>query len=552
MEIVKQEKANNVLKIVVKNIKSQIILDKNQLESNELLYVIKYIDSKMAFYAPNYENSKEYNTRNASGERLWDGKIHLLNPNFYTKYFLEPLEFYTGKINDVIILLYHYGYKVKIEDERFWHKKGELVLEWNKKYEPFDYQEDAVDRAVKEGRGILCLATSAGKTNIGARIIYKLAIKPCVFFVTTKDLMYQAKERFESLLNTEVGIIGDGECNIKDINICMVQTCFIAFGLEEEYKKQLKKFDSESFIEKDKKLEENKYVFIRDLIRSAKMLIFDEAHHIASETCRTVLEFAENATYRFALGATIERDDGLEKLIEALFGRYIINIPLSDLIKRGKALAPEIIIMPVNTDLGLCENYSAEYKTYITENKVRNNMIAELAIGCAQAGKTTLCLVKMIPHGEDILRLVREKAEEKGIDPEKIVFFHGKVKNRQEIIDKTKNKEILCMIATSVADEGLDIQSLEILIMAGGGKSKVKIIQRVGRIVRIDYSRPLGEKKPVVFDFREHRKAKYLRRHCNIRQEIYKKESEFIIRDLEKIKSASKPIKNTSWEHNEI
>lgn len=900
------------LEIEVNNVNSRILYNP-KLYNDYLIYCFKVIDNKLSFYLPNYENNADYNTILPDGSRKWDGKIHLFNPYPYTKYNLAPFEFSTGKIYEIITFLYQFGYKVKLIEKRVWHPKNQINWDWNEDYMPFDYQEEAAQAAVKEGRGIIQVGTGGGKciasqsiiflhnvgmieigqinndnlspkeseekklfvytpltknkkdvsshiyrdgeslsyeiytscgynicgtpnhkikivnnngnidwksledikigdyvvinknqqifgkdndislkdayfyglninsinktipssilrskkeiiaafirglyekngwigkekskptiniaisskklidqlhvvllnfgiisskklkhstsvdsyiltiykdfipqfmneigldqdykethkelfnlknieinsnknlipnqqnilrgiidllkkelgalnakrifdsspikkntfrswlngkrtpsrnlftvfnrwlkslnykslddhikhidfltsdnfyydkvktknqtisdnydfvipnshsfvangfinhnTNIGALIAQKLGVAPILFFVTTKELLEQAKDRFESLLGVEVGIIGDGECEIRDINICTIQTCFMAFGKEEEYRKQLKSLGGEFAPEEEGQLSEDKYEAIRQLVKGAKAVIFDEIHHAASDTCKTILELCENASYRYGLGATVQRDDGMEKVIEGLFGKYLCNISISFLIERGRALAPDIYIIPIETQLGLCENYQAEYKTYIVENQVRNDIISSIVADCVLAGKSTLCLVKFIPHGENLLQLIREKVKSGGGDPNKVDFLHGKIKKnkRKEIVKQMRDGEMLALVATSVADEGLDIPRLEILVLACGGKSKVKTIQRPGRVVRKFAGNP--NKSPVVYDFKEPRQAKYLRKHSIIRKSIYETEPAFRVHDL-----TFKSITKNSWE----
>lgn len=529
-----------ILKIEVNNVKSRILYD-SEIYNDYFIYCLDLIDKALSFHVPNYENNKDYNTILPDGTRKWDGKIHLFNPYPHTKYYLQPFEFLTGKIYEVITMLYQMGYKIELIDHRIWYPRDENKWVWNDNFPPYQYQEDTANIAVKEGRGIILAATSSGKTNIAARIIQKIGLSPTLFFVTTRELLEQAKERIESLLGVEVGKVGDGHCNIKDITICTIQTCFMAFGRQDEYKKQLKTLGSEFSVEKEKEIPKDKYQQIQELIKEAKTIIMDEAHHAASDTCKIILDLCEKATYRFGLSATVKRDDGMEKVIEGLFGKYLSNISISYIIERGQALAPEIYLLPVETPLGLCENYQSEYKAYITENKIRNEMIAQIAAECVLAGKSTLVLVKFIPHGENLRELIKEKVESMGGKSEDVIFMHGKMKDklRTETMQKLKNKEIKCCIATSLADEGLDVPCLEILIMAVGGKSFTKTIQRVGRVVRKDKKNP--NKVPVVFDFIEDRQAKFLRKHSIIRKKIYESEPAFKVIDLRK------NIKKQSW-----
>jgi superfamily II DNA or RNA helicase len=65
---------------------------------------------------------------------------------------------------------------------------------------------------------------------------------------------------------------------------------------------------------------------------------------------------------------------------------------------------------------------------------------------------------------------------------------------RDRRLDDVRNGKTEVIIATQLADEGLDLPSLDCEINTSAGKDKGKARQRVGRTLRI------GGKKPVVFE----------------------------------------------------
>jgi superfamily II DNA or RNA helicase len=83
--------------------------------------------------------------------------------------------------------------------------------------------------------------------------------------------------------------------------------------------------------------------------------------------------------------------------------------------------------------------------------------------------------------------------------------------------------EIQGLIASTIADEGLDIKRLAGLILAGGGKSSTRALQRVGRTLRTFE----GKTHAIVVDMAD--ESKYLRVHSSKRKEIYLTEPEFVI-----------------------
>jgi superfamily II DNA or RNA helicase len=98
-----------------------------------------------------------------------------------------------------------------------------------------------------------------------------MGVAPVVFFVTSKELLEQSKEKLELALKLtdKIGVIGDGQCVIHDINVCTIQTCVSAFGREAEYKQSIK--DVEDLEDSSEEpVAPDKYEQIRNLIRTAK------------------------------------------------------------------------------------------------------------------------------------------------------------------------------------------------------------------------------------------------------------------------------------------
>ena len=78
-------------------------------------------------------------------------------------------------------------------------------------------------------------------------------------------------------------------------------------------------------------------------------------------------------------------------------------------------------------------------------------------------------------------------------------------------------------IASTIFDEGIDVRPLDTLILAGGGKSPTRALQRIGRILR-PYK---GKNNAIAVDFMD--TCKYMQGHSSQRLKIYKTEEEFDI-----------------------
>lgn len=89
---------------------------------------------------------------------------------------------------------------------------------------------------------------------------------------------------------------------------------------------------------------------------------------------------------------------------------------------------------------------------------------------------------------------------------------------RAAVFEAVKRGICRCLVASTIADEGLDLPILDTLILAGGGKSSTRAFQRVGRVLRLHENK----EKAVVFDFIDY--TPMLRRHSRERQKYYERE----------------------------
>ncbi len=105
-------------------------------------------------------------------------------------------------------------------------------------------------------------------------------------------------------------------------------------------------------------------------------------------------------------------------------------------------------------------------------NNLRNDLIRQVV---EELEGITLIIVTQINHGDMLQQLLPEST-----------FVNGKeqLETRKQIIKDIKNRKIKNIIATTIYDEGVDLPSIDNLIIACGGKSEIKTIQRVGRGLR--------------------------------------------------------------------
>lgn len=463
------------------------------------------LDSELSYKTKGVEYTKAYNEIKEDGERAWDGRTRLLKNR------KNGLFFPSGTLARVRKILDDQRMQYTFEDCRP-PTVNNITYPLNEKVKFHDYQSDAINKCLETKRGIVKVATGGGKTHIAGGIISKAGVTPWVFFVNSRAVLHQTARALENKILGEesIGIVGDGICDIRNITVMTMQTAAAALG---EKKKDIDEEDDDYNDEKEQAILQKK-ADILNLIKGAEGIIVDEAHHTPARLAKAVCFAAKNARARFGLSASPWRDDGDDLLIEACFGKRIVDIEATYLINRGFLVRPTIYMPHMRCCLGSFKTYQNIYSSYIVDNDKRNEVIADYANICREQKKPTMILVKQIKHGKILNDLLPDAVFIKGEDS---------TKQRDKAINSIVNRNKFILIATALADEGLDIPCLERGILAGSGKSSTKAFQRLGRFLRVEE----GKTEAKILDFMDY--AKYISEHSRRRLKLYSTESGFII-----------------------
>jgi superfamily II DNA or RNA helicase len=500
-------------KIVIKGNTSQII------EEPDVEHILA-LDKHLSFFVQGAEHTAAFKGfLNRDGDYVkWDGFKKLLTPT---------LQFATGLVERVQDFYREANKPIEIVDKRPAKSVGvpRNILDNLKKIDksPYPYQTEILDVIDKNDRGIIKVATGGGKSLIAALIAAKLG-KKCIIYVIGKDLLYQFHQFFSQCFDEPIGIIGDGLCQIHDINIASVWTVGQAIGM----KKNEILLDSD---DDEESLSKTKYADILKMMKEAKLHIIDECHMSACDTIQQIYKHSRSE-HIYGLSGSPWRDDGADLMIESILGKYIVNIPASRLIKEGylaQAVIRFRVVPPYPVPLDRV--YQSVYKRYVVENDVRNGLVLEAAKALVGKGYQTLVLFNSLKHGKILYDVFKKHM--------KCAILDGSNdKDEREAVKKDlMNHKIDCVLASRIFDIGVDIPSLSGLVIACGGKSTVKALQRVGRVIR----KYPGKKFAVVIDFAD--QAPFLDTHSRTRFRIYTSEEGFDVSWPTEIKQPRKSKK---------
>lgn len=453
------------------------------------------LKSKLSFRLAGVEYTPAFRNGN------WDGVTHLINnKNQFPLGLLEKIKIFFDENNEDYDLE---DLRPKIEYN--------TPIDLSKKLEeikkiPRDYQVETSEAVLKYNSGIIRACTGAGKTLCAALMTAKLN-KPTIIYVIGIDLLKQFHETFSSVFEEKIGYIGDGICDLQRINIASIWTIGKALDIK------INDLLVDDEISEEKFEESNKFKILQTL-KNTKVHILDECHIATTITIRSIHKVIE-PEHLYGLSGTPYREDNSDLLIEGILGKKIIDISASSLISRGYLTQPMIkfVDIPKSSAKGA---YHSVYKDYVVENQERNSLIIKYAKELSEKNYKTLILFKQIKHGKILANLL----EENNI---KYAMLSGKdsLEKRNEVKKDITSGKIDIILASTIFDIGVDIECLSGLILAGGGKSYVRALQRIGRILRIYPNKKIA----AVVDFYDD--AKYLRQHSMDRFKIYQSESGF-------------------------
>jgi superfamily II DNA or RNA helicase len=263
----------------------------------------------------------------------------------------------------------------------------------------------------------------------------------------------------------------------------------------------------------------------------ANRILVHNCKHAPADSWRRIIESCNGL--RFGFDATPWSDDSeRNEILRKLFRNTQFEIKREEL---GNVLAHATVYMSSATDFLIqqkiddhIEKLFTERKRYmrisqpelramcaweaITEigicgNKQRNAAAIMLA-NCSGATGPTLVLVPRVTLGE----MYASK-----IEGSILVYSKMAKKARREAMEEFKAGNIKTMIATSLADEGLDLPNVETLVMVSGGRSAQKTIQRASRALR----RSPGKDQAFIHDFKDNFHP-LAQAHANKRIKCYK------------------------------
>jgi superfamily II DNA or RNA helicase len=251
---------------------------------------------------------------------------------------------------------------------------------------------------------------------------------------------------------------------------------------------------------------QKKHEKLKELVNNADLIIIDEAHHTPANMLKSLLLDSPNSI-RLGLSATPLREDGRELEILGLLGKISYSIDYTELVKNNYLVplqyiqyetVPSKVIKEEIRNTEITKSYDVFAKTYsrllrLFENSPFTNK--QIIAKIKELNKyPALVIVRRISTAKKLSELMNEN----GIIAD-WVSSKSTLDERMEKIEKLKNGKLQILISTSLADEGLDIPNLSLVVLLTQGKSRIKLVQRIGRVMRPAINKQKGYILDIVY-----------------------------------------------------
>lgn len=440
-------------------------------------------DSPKAKWSPAFKNKK------------WDGKIRLLHR--------KTGRIYGGLIHEVLDICKKSGYSVSIDKELFpdpvSNKDLDEFLSELENELPFklrDYQIEIFKRCVKDKRAIALSPTGSGKSLIIYMLLRWYGGKALII-VPTVGLISQMIGDFKSYGYTgDMQQLGASATERRNSNLDIQVTTW------------------QSLVELDSKF-----------YSKFDVLIGDEVHGYDAKSLIKIVENSTQVPYRFGFSGTLKDAETHVLTLQGMFGRIHTATTTKKLMERGDLSPLKIKCIVLNYPKEFTRNIKIK-TTYqeeidlIVDLPKRNRFLTELV---SSLKGNTLVLFNLIEkHGIPLFESIS-----KNINKPSYLIYGGVEADERErvrsLVNSTKDGAII-VASYGTFSTGVNINNLHNIVFASPYKSKIRILQSIGRGLRLSDGKKHATLYDIVDNLDSASRESFATKHFVARCELYDSE----------------------------
>lgn len=419
--------------------------------------------------------------------KMWDGRIRLLNQ------FTGLI--YRGLVPEIVEFARQRGYDVVCDDNFGDAPVSEIELQQfldsipNLPFKPAPDQVEALLWITRKKSATILAPTGSGKSYI----IYLSMLwfsKRTLIVVDSVGLVKQMTTDLVSY-GTDPSMIHTITSGVeKNINAPIVISTW----------QSIWKLDREWF---------NKFGFI----------VGDEVHGFKAKSLVSLMSKTSGIPNRLGTTGTFDDVQAHEMVIRGLFGPVKRTATTAELINAGRLSKLQIkcIVLnyPEKVRAAIARNYPAELSA-IKTNIERTKFIANLA--CSLKGNVLILFQHVETHGDLLEQAIKERTSRT------VLYVHGGIdgdirEEYRQLMNSSTDNIFLASYGTS--SKGINIPSITNVILASPSKAKIRILQSIGRSIRLHGS----DKVATLYDIADNLSISgyenYTLKHFKRRIELY-------------------------------
>ena len=456
---------------------------------------LSYLKKDLSFFVPGAQYSNAYKNR------VWDGKVSYLD--------CKNRSVPAGLIGLVSKCCTDWGFSFETDSEIKKDLKEDappdesFIPSLGLPVEPRDYQKEQFSEAIRKRRGVICSPTGSGKSLVIYMIVRWLLQNvegKILIVVPSVSLVEQMWSDFS-------------EYGWKEKSKFVEQ---LYSGKNPTYRKRVLLTTFQSIMRKE-----------RDFYDGYTVFMADEAHTVKSAQLMKIAKFCVNARYRLGFTGTIPTEPTDYCNVFGVLGRKIYDLKSKNLMEQGVLSGILVVNMfldyPEQTrKRGRNRGYAEEVE--LIETLPERNQAFDYIFSNLPQGQNSLILVNHIKYLETLSEWLKSRFPEKY----SVRIIQGATDPivREGIRKNMENEKDIILVATyGTMSTGINIKKIHNIIFGSGSKSYIRVIQSIGRGLRLHETKDKLVLWDLIDDFRAssntRSKANYALRHWNERYKMY-------------------------------
>ena len=427
--------------------------------------------------------------------RLWDGKIRLFNAG--------TGKIYLGLLPYVKEFLKEQGYKA-IYDSDFSKRNLDKSITTKfvrslqrKKFKARDYQIDAIHNILESNRGLILSPTGSGKSFIIYALtryyVKKLEHKKVLIVVPTTNLVEQMYSDF-----ADYGWFPDEHCHK------------LYAGADKNTSKEVVISTWQSIYKLDKKY-----------FSQFGTVFVDECHLAKAKSLTGIMIKLHDCKYRIGTTGTLDGSEIHQLVLEGLFAKHKEITTTSQLVKDKHLsnLHIKCLVLQHPKENRGRKTYQEEME-YLATNRKRNLFISKLA---ATLDGNTLILAQYIEKQlVPLCLIIKELCEDRTVH---LIYGATPTEDREKVRELVeKEKDAIIVASYGVFSMGINIKRLHNIIFASPYKSQIKVLQSIGRGLRLAEDKTECNLFDIADDMSYNKNRNFTLKHLEERVKIYSKQ----------------------------